>query len=123
MKTITIERSYPNVSALDESLHNNLSEQYIGLSAHGNTVRVHLTDDVSGETVQQVQQWVQAHDSSVLTTEQEAEQVRQQNLAQMRSANDSGLDLSAYDGSTTEVQALASKIAWLELEIQELRGL
>lgn len=123
MKTLPINRSSVNVSALDTELRNTLSEQYVGLSERPGTVKVHLMNSASAAQMQQAEQLVLDHNAAALTAEQEAEQTRQQAITQFRS-NDAGeLDLTAYDGASAEIQALAQKLAWLELEIRELRGL
>jgi len=121
MLTITINRAATNVSALNETLRDALGADYHGLSLYKTEVRVHLQADVSAEQVQRAEQLVKDHDPAVLTPKQQEEQAREQRLADFRAAD--ALDLSAYDGATAEVQTLAQKIAWLELEIRELRGL
>jgi len=121
MQKLTVTRDFINTPALEAELRGVLGEQYVGLSTYSGNVVIHLLDDTSMEQVQQAEQLVKDHDPSVLTPKQQEEQTRQQRLEDFRAAD--ALDLSAYDGATADVQTLAQKIAWLELEIRELRGL
>jgi hypothetical protein len=123
MKTITVSRGSTNVTALDETLRTALGADYLGLSLHAGEVQVHLVDSTPSEQVKQAEQLVINHDPSLLTVEQQAELDEQQALAQLRLDNPTALDISAYDGSNADVQSLAAKIVWLELEVRELRGL
>jgi hypothetical protein len=123
MKTITVNRGSTNVTALDETLRTALGADYLGLSLHAGEVQVHLVDSTPSELVKQAEQLVINHDASLLTVEQQAELDEQQALNQLRGANPNALDMSAYSGSSADVQLLAAKVVWLELEIRELRGL
>ena len=42
MKTISIARQQTNITALDEALKTALVDDYLGLSAHGGQVYIHL---------------------------------------------------------------------------------
>lgn len=54
--------------------------------------------------------------------EQRVIEQRQQKLTQMRNENTVELDVSKFAGEKDIIKQLAQKIAWLELEIQALRG-
>jgi hypothetical protein len=121
MRQITVERTTINNSMLVAELQLALGEAYVGLNVGDSQVIVYLTDDATAEQLLQAEQLVVNHDPTVLTPEQQQAQAREQLLKDFRAAD--ALDLSTYDGATAEVQTLAQKIAWLELEIRELRGL
>jgi hypothetical protein len=121
MRQITVERSVTNMSALDVELRAALGDDYLGLNVSVGLVDIYLLDTTTPEHLLQAEQLVVNHDPFVLTPKQQEEQTREQLLEDFRTAD--ALDLSAYDGATAEVQTLAQKIAWLELEIRELRGL
>lgn len=123
MKTLTIYRQNINVPALDAALRSGLGSQYGGLSTYPDAVLVYLGDETPFAQEQQAEQIVIDHDPSILTAGQQAELDQQQALAQFRANNPTALNLSAYDGTAAEVQTLAAKIAWLEREIRDLRGL
>lgn len=123
MKNITVNRGSTNVEALDETLRTSLGEDFLGMSLHADEVRVHLLDSTPSEQVQQAEQMVIDHDPLLLTAEQQAELDEEQTLAQFRADQVAALDMTVYSGSTSDVQALAAKVAWLEAEIRDLRGL
>ncbi len=70
MKTISIPRQSTNVTALDDALQSALADNYLGISIHDGTVRVHLLDETPSEQVQQAGQLVANHDPAQLTAEQ-----------------------------------------------------
>jgi len=123
MKTITIAREQTNITALDEALENALGENYLGLSAYGGEVRVHLLRETSDADVLQAQQIVHDHDPAQLTMGQQAEITRRQNLLQARADNPALLDTATYAASDPLLQELAHKLNWLEQEIRDLRDL
>jgi hypothetical protein len=84
---------------------------------------VFLEDNASSQDIQAAQVIVANHDANTLSPEQEAEAARQIALAAAREAHPNGLDMSQFESSGTEIQDLASYVAWLELEVRALRGL
>lgn len=123
MKEIIVPKNPINTSVLDAELRSNLEADYLGLSTLLGDVIVFLEDSASGEAVQEAEALVLAHDASFLSVEQQAELARQQALVTARSAHTESLDLDAFEASAQDVQTLASYLAWLELEIRDLRGL
>jgi hypothetical protein len=123
MKEIIVPKSPINTSVLDAELRSNLGADYLGLSTRLGDVIVFLEDSASGEVVQEAEAIVLAHDANTLSAEQEAELARQEALATARNAHPLSLDLDDFEASAQDVQTLAGYLAWLELEIRDLRGL
>ena len=121
MQNITIERWDVNIAALDAELRAALGELVSGISTGPYGVQVHLSDDVTPASIQQARQIITSHDPKILTPKQQARQQRQQKLSQARQNNTAEIDLSNYSGQSSDIQALAQKIAWLEQEIHDLR--
>jgi hypothetical protein len=123
MKNIVIDNiSAVNVPALDQTLRAALGEQVFGLSYSAAIVTVHLSDQATKAQENQARALVQAHDPAVLTPDQQAEINRQAKLDQAR--RDYGaaeIDLTLYEGKDSLLQQLATKIAWLEREVDALR--
>lgn len=123
MKTLTIARNTVNIEALDEALRSMLGAEYSGLSTRPGEVLVYLEDSAATAQAQQAEQMVIDHDASILSASQQARIDNEAALQQARLDNADALNLSAYDSAAAEVQALAQRIAWLEAEIRDLRGL
>jgi hypothetical protein len=123
MKELILSKSPVNTPLLDSELRNALVSAYLGLSTRLGEVIVYLEDSASSEAMQQAQALVLVHDANGLSPEQEAELARQEALASARSAHVLSLDLEDFEASAQDVQTLASYLAWLELEIRDLRGL
>jgi hypothetical protein len=111
-----------NIEKLDADLRAAFSNSYMGLSTRQGDVIVFMAEDTSNADVLAAEQVVETHDATQLTSEQAAEIAEQQVLADMRTANGDNLDLSQFAGENAALQALANKVAWLELEIRDLRG-
>lgn len=122
MQNIRFEGLRVNSDALSTEVASELKDVLFGISTGSYGVIVHLSDDATPEQINRVRQIVQNHDPSVLTAEQQARIERQQKLEQVRSENGADLDVSAYDGEAALIQQMAQKIAWLEQEMQEMRG-
>lgn len=123
MKELTINRHNSiNIEKLDADLRAVYEANYIGLSTRLSDVIVFMTDETPEEDVLLAQSIVENHDPSQLTAEQEAELARQTALADARSANSDNLDLSQFATESAAINALAERVAWLELEIRDLRG-
>lgn len=122
MIDIVIDRSVINPEALDAELRAALGDKASGISARRGQVVVHLTDEASNADQDQARSIVLNHDPAVLTPHQAAEQARRTQLTQARQLNALPLDVAAYDGESALIQALAERIARLELEIAQLGG-
>lgn len=123
MKEITVSGlSSINIEKLDEDLRATLGSNYVGLSTRLGEVIVFMADETLEADVLQAQSIVETHDSSQLTAEQAAELAEQEALADARSANTDNLNLGQFAGESAAINALAEKLAWLELEIRDLRG-
>lgn len=123
MQNVIIQRETVNFGALDDALRTALGELLIGINVGGEQVTVHLDDEVTPEQIDQVRSIVEDHDPTQLTPAQQAELERQQQLQQMREENAQPLDVSAYDEQEESIRQLVARVAWLEREITDLRGL
>jgi hypothetical protein len=122
MQTITIARNSVNLEALDADIRAALGSKAAGISSGPYGVAVHLSDNASQADIDQVQAIVAAHDSAVLTAEQQARIDQQAALDSARAANAVPVNLADYSGEAANMQQLAGKIAWLEQEIAALQG-
>jgi hypothetical protein len=123
MKELTLNKSLINTVVLDAELRTTLGADYLGLSTRLGEVILFLEDSASAEIVQEAQAIGLAHDPNVLSEEQQAELARQEALENARNTYAESLDLNEFAASALDVQTLASLVAWLELEIRDLRGL
>jgi multidrug efflux pump subunit AcrA (membrane-fusion protein) len=114
MQNIEVTKSIVNVAGLDAELRNNLGDVVKGVSVRRGQVIVHLDDRVTAAQVSQAQQIVLDHDASQRTPEQSA---RQQLEA------DRKIYRQLFDPASINLQQLAERVAWLENEIRDLRGL
>ena len=121
MREINIDIASINIQALDGALRAALSDVFVGLSTGPSSVTVYLTDNASDEQEQQARDIVEGHDPMQLTPEQQAEIERQQQLAELREANSEPFAMGDYDAQPSLIQQMAQRIAWLELEIADLR--
>ena len=122
MQTITIARNDINDEALDAEVRAAFGTLTSGISTGPYGVMVHLDDRATPAQIAQAQTLVENHDPAVLTSEQEAEQQRQQRLASLRTSRGEALDPANYSGEAAPIQTLADKLAWLEQEVLDLRG-
>ena len=123
MIELRIERAEGvNADALNAHLLALSGYQYFGFSTEGNTIIVYLAPDVSETQQAQVVQMVMNHNPNLKTPQQEAEEVRVQNLKDARTRHSMPL-LTLTDYASTEelLQKLAEKISWLEQEMHDLR--
>jgi len=123
MKELNLSKSPINPSLLDSELRSSLGDAFLGLSTRPGEVVLFLEESLSGELLQQAQSIVMNHDASALSPEQQAALERQQALEAGRQANAEPLDSSDFAASAQDVQTLAARLAWLELELRDLRGL
>lgn len=122
MQNLTFTQREINAELLSAELQAALSSMTSGVSSGPYGVIVHLNDNATAEQIAQARAIVENHDPAVLTPRQEAEQQRQQKLAEMRSSISADLDPADYDGENALIQALAERIAWLEQEVIALGG-
>ena len=122
MKTLTLELTAANVTALDYDLRQALTTHFFGLTYDGKQVTLVLDDAVTQNDVRQAQTIVATHDPAKLTPDQQAEILQAAKLDQARKDYAaSELDLTVYQGKDALVEKLAEKILWLEREIHALR--
>jgi hypothetical protein len=122
MKTLLLELTAANVTALDYDLRQALTPHFFGLTYDGKQVTLVLDDAVTQNDVRQAQTIVATHDPAKLTPDQQAEILQAAKLDQARkdyAANE--LDLTVYQGKDALVEKLAEKVIWLEREIHALR--
>ena len=122
MKTLSLDLSAANVTALDYDLRTALTNHFYGLTFDGKQVTLVLDDAVTDNEVRQAQTIVATHDPAKLTPDQQAEILQTAKLEQARQQYAATeLDLSVYQGKDALLQKLAEKISWLEREINALR--
>jgi len=122
MKDIIIERSAVNIDALDAELRAALGPATSGFTLGGGKVIVHLVDTAAPQQENQARQIILNHDPARLTPEQQADILRRAKLDQARKDYGAAeIDLSLYSSQGPVIQLLATKIAWLEREIADLR--
>lgn len=110
-----------NLEALDAALRAALGSVVIGVSAADDGVRVHLRADASPDIVAQARSLVIRHDPAVLSSRQQVERDRRDQLAvARRAAGESALTPDAF--ADPRLRALAQRVAWLALEIEALRA-
>ena len=113
MKNVIVERQNINTQALDGELRAALGALVYGISASRGQVVVHLDSAASAQDEAQAEQIVIDHDASQLTAEQQAQ-------ADLEAERDSYA--SPLDPQAISLEDLASRVAWLEQEIRDLRG-
>jgi hypothetical protein len=120
MIEMKIERADVNVELLDAQLRAAAGEHFYGLSLQRGAVLLYLSDAISPDTQQTLGRIARQHDATQVTPKQQAEAERKIALEQGRTRVP--IDEKQYEGSPALIQALAAKIAWLEQEIRDLRG-
>jgi hypothetical protein len=121
MIELKIERVDVNVELLDAQLRALGDNLFYGLSIQRNSVILYLNDAASSDLQKTLAHAARQHDSTQMTPQQEAHAARQSQIEQGRTQTP--LDAARYADSPTLIQALAAKIAWLEQEMRDLRGL
>lgn len=115
-------RKFPvNLAALDETLRDQIGSVYVGVSRTPQQVHVYLDTEASDDQRAQVEQVIADHDAAQVSQRQQRRQRRRQALVQARMARGLELDMSDYDFSDGIIRQLARKVAWLELELLDLR--
>ena len=122
MKTLSIELTAANVTALDYDLRATLTSHYFGLTFDGKQVTLALDEAVTANEVRQAQSLVTTHDPAKLTPDQQTEVLQNAKLDQARKAYAATeLDITPYQGKDALLQKLAEKVVWLERELNALR--
>jgi hypothetical protein len=87
-------------------------------------ITVYLNGQASPADIDRLDALLAEHDPQQLTPAQQARRLRQQQLVTARQEQ-RGADLNPADfaGQSALIQTLARKMAWLEQEIADLRGL
>lgn len=114
-------RQRVNTNALAATLKATLGSDYNSLSTRPDGVILFLAEEADRYAIEQAQTLVREHDPSVLTPEQQATRDRREALRQARLTNRTSLNMNEFVASPEDVQALAERIAWLEMEVRELR--
>ena len=120
MIDVKIERTDVNLELLDAQLRTVGGESFHGLSADRVGVTLHLSDATPANLQKALERIVRQHDATQMTPQQEARAARQTQIEQGRTH--APLDKTRYTDSPALIQALAEKIAWLEQEMRDLRG-
>lgn len=111
-----------NVEALNAQLVALLGDQFFGFSIEETMVIVYLAVEVSDTQQGQVIEIVSTHNPDVKTPQQQAEELRLQQLENARSLFASPLlPLEEYASTGAPLLRLAEKISWLEQEMRDLR--
>jgi hypothetical protein len=118
MQDISIDREQVNVELLDSELKAALPGLVHGISSGRGKVVVHLDNDATNVQIANATQIVFGHDENRLTADQQKKLQREIDIAAGRIAHD-----EPFDTKTITLEELATRIAWLEQEIRDLRGL
>jgi len=124
MQHITVKRNTVNFDALNDDLRDALDEVVIGLSTRPGAVIVHLSDEATSEQLAEAQKIAISHDETVITTAQTVELAQSQSLYAARDANQEKIDADrVWRVNLRTFKQMINKIAWLEQEIRDLRGI
>jgi hypothetical protein len=114
MDEIVFDRTGFNPELLSQELFDALGESLSGVSWDDQIIRIHLLTMGTPEVIRAIDMARAAHDPSLLTREQ-------QKQGQLDSDRASFAD--SIDPVTATLAELAERLAWLEREIRDLRGL
>lgn len=120
MIEMKIERTDINVELLDSQLRAAGGADFYGLSLQRGGVILYVSDAISAEAQRTLGSIARQHDATQVTPQQQAQAERKVVLEQGRTR--APIDEKQYEGSPALMQALAAKIAWLEQEVRDLRG-
>lgn len=123
MKSRQFEKTQVNIEALDTELRQQFGDTFVGLSTDSQNIILHFEDDVTDNGIQAARSMLAAHDPTVLTSSQAKQASRQQAIDLARSQFTEDLDVSSFDSQPNLIRLLAERIAWLEQEVRDLRGL
>jgi hypothetical protein len=122
MYTIEVERADLNIALLERDLQAMGGGFYAGLSARPGLVTAYLSDDADAGLLEAVRGAIRQHDAAQLTEEQAREMADKAALEAARSASREPVEPDEFAGNPL-LMRLAAKVAWLEREIRDLRGL
>jgi hypothetical protein len=122
MPDIIIDRAVINLTLLDAELRAALGKAMTGISTRAGVVIVHLAKTATGDHETQAKLLVQAHNATALTPEQQTQKTRVERLQTDRARFTAPLNPSDFTANPV-LQTLATRIAWLEQELRDLRGL
>jgi hypothetical protein len=122
MYAIEVERLTFNAALLERDLRAMCGEVYVGISTRPGVVTAYLTNDASADLLEPVRKLIEQHDASQLTEEQVKAAVNRAALEAARQTRGDFLNPDAFSQNAL-LQQLAAKLAWLEREISDLRGL
>jgi len=114
MDEIVFDRTGFNPELLSQELFDALGESLSGVSWDDQIIRIHLLTTGTPDVIRAIDMARTAHDPSQLTREQ-------QKQAQLDADRSTFSD--AIDPVTATLPELAERLAWLEREIRDLRGL
>lgn len=114
MDEIVFDRTGFNPELLSQELFDALGGMLSGVSWDDQSIRIHLLTTGTPEVIRAIDTARAAHDPSKLTREQQ----KQAQLNADRSTFSDGID-----PDIATLRELAERVAWLEREIRDLRGL
>ncbi|MGB7340376.1 MAG: hypothetical protein WBC91_15875 [Phototrophicaceae bacterium] len=114
MRNFKIERSSVNIEKLDADLRVALGAAYLGLTADSNVVTIHAVDSISDAQIQQGRAIVGSHDVDSLTSEQQAKQDIQVEIATLKQSIGNINSLTVTEATT------AIKLLYKVLQLNDL---
>lgn len=124
LRHLEVQRESVNLEQLTDEIQGVIApDDLVGLSARPGRVVIHLRESVKPEQIAQVRTLAAAHDSTQLSARQQAAIQRQVRLRLMRQTHTSPSDPAIYATETPLIRQMAQRLAWLEEEIRDLRGL
>jgi hypothetical protein len=110
-----------NFEALNETFREAFVDLFQGADLFDDTVTVYLLDTATPEQVAEAEALLEAHDHTVLSSQQQARLERQQLLEQLRqTVAPLTIDAADIDALAEPMQTIARKVQWLEVEILSL---
>lgn len=120
---LAFEAQPVNVELLHEEMAIELGDGFAGISTGRDELRVIFNRPLRKKEPERVQQVLDEHDPEKMSERQVREKYRQENLALFRGRyRNTTLDIKSYSDHTAKIQELVERVAWLEMEIRELRG-
>ncbi len=121
MIELKVERNDVNVELLDAQLRAIGGDAFYGLSVQRGGITLCVSETASDTVQKQLMQAARQHDAAQVTDQQKAETERADILLERR--KEPLLNPEEYVTSDALLRALADKVAWLEQEVRDLRGL
>ena len=122
MYTIEVERRDVNIALLERDLRALCGAVYTGLSTRPGVVVAYLSNQADMALLDAVRAAIQQHDATQLTEEQAQALTDKVALDIARSTTGEPVRLDEFAADPLLLR-LAEKVAWLEREIRDLRGL